>query len=157
MIAAETKINCARGVKVKPAHTNIISSFLPFIIPQARAQSDPICRCSWVNVWCLDLQNCQLRETNIFRSACANAQHESIPRSLDELTAPAKLRFIIRRMRYSRAAPSEYFPVMLNEIPAKTQICSLCMQFESPLQILTGSAAFSVMFDRCNIQYAWCL
>ena len=68
--------------------------------------------------------------------------YESIPRSLDELTAPAKLRFIIRRMRYSRAAPSEYFPVMLNEIPAKTQICSLCMQFESPLQILTGSAAF---------------
>ena len=61
---------------------------------------------------------------------------------MDELTAPAKLRVIIRKMRYSCAARSEYFPVMLNELPAKTQIGSLRIQFESQLQILTGSAAF---------------
>ena len=111
---------------MKPANANIIRIF--FCHSLYRKHSDPSCRCSLVNV---DVLTCKIAscEKRIYSDQLAQKHNmKALPHTLvDELTAPAKLRFIIRKMRYSCAARSEYFPVMLNELPAKTQMGSLPM------------------------------
>ena len=68
--------------------------------------------------------------------------------SVDELTAPAKLRFIIRRMRYSCAAPSEYFPVD----HAKWDTSE-----DADLQPVHAIRIATSNFDRFCCFFPWCL